>query len=141
MEKLLRKLQKKLNMENSFIDLIIRIKNGYMSRKDTIISPFSNFKLAIVKKLKELKYIKDYKIIEDKFKTISIDLKYDGKVPAITDVKIFSKGGKRVYVSFKELKPVVNNFGFSILSTPKGILTNKEARNQKTGGELLFNIW
>lgn len=112
-----------------------------MSRRDTVVSPFSNFKVAIVRKLKELKYIKDYSIVEDGFKKITIDLKYEGKIPAIIDVKIYSRSGKRVYVSYKELKPVVNNFGFSLLSTPKGILTNKEAKKQKTGGELLFNIW
>lgn len=128
-------------MENSFIDLIIRIKNSYLSGRESLVSPHSNFKEALVKKLKSLGYLDDYKVEGETVKNIIINLKYDGKQPAITDIKIISKPGKRQYISYKGLKPVINNFGYSILSTPKGVLTNKEARKLKIGGELLFNIW
>jgi len=112
-----------------------------MSRKDSVVSPHSNFKEAILIKLKELGYIKDYSVTNNGFKKINILLLFKGKAPAITDIKICSTPGKRVYISYKQLKPVINNLGYSILSTAKGILTNKEAKKQKVGGELLFNIW
>ena len=128
-------------MENSFIDLIIRLKNGYLAENKKVDLPHSNFKEALVKKLKELGYINDYSVNEEKIKNMTIDLKYKNRMAAITDVKIYSKPGKRHYVSFKDLKPILNNFGYSILSTSHGILTNIEARKLKVGGELLFSIW
>lgn len=130
-------------MENSVVDLIIRIKNGYLAGKEQISCNYSKFKEAVLKKLKELKYIKDYKVEEKEKnkKNITVDLLYIEKTPVLTDVKIFSKPGRRYYVSYKELKPVMNGYGSSIISTSKGILTDKEAIKYKIGGELLFNIW
>lgn len=128
-------------MENSFIDLIIRIKNSYLTGNQSLISPHSNFKEALTKKLKELGYVNDYRVEGETIKEIIIDLKYNNKEPVITGIEIISKPGRRQYMSYKALKPIVNNFGYSILSTSKGILTNKEARKMKLGGELLFNIW
>lgn len=128
-------------MENSIIDLIIRIKNGYMAKKESILSPYSKFKEEILKKLTALKFIKSYKLDSKKFKEITIELLYENGEPAMTDVEIFSKPGRRYYVSYRELKPVLSGYGFSIISTPSGIFTNKEARTKKLGGELLFNIW
>ncbi|MBI5127588.1 30S ribosomal protein S8 [Candidatus Roizmanbacteria bacterium] len=131
-------------MENSVNDLIIRIKNGYMARKVTILSPHSGFREEVLKKLTELKFIKGYKIdkiIKDQFKEITIELLYDKGQPAMTDVKIFSKPGSRYYVSYRDLKPVLSGYGFSIISSSFGIVTDKEAKTKKLGGELLFNIW
>ncbi|MDO8608971.1 MAG: 30S ribosomal protein S8 [bacterium] len=129
-------------MENSIIDTIIRIKNGYMAHRDTIDTPHSGFKEEIVKKLLALKYIKSYTVSEEKIKkTMTIELLYHENVASLTDVRIFSTPGRRYYVSYKDLKPVLSGYGFSILSTPKGIMTNIEARKLKLGGELLFNIW
>jgi len=129
-------------MENSINDLIIRIKNGYLAQKEQVVSSYSKFKEAVLKKLAELKFIKDYQVEEEgSFKKLIINLSYQNKVPALTDVQIFSKPGRRYYVSYKDLKPVMSGYGYSILSTPKGIVTNKEARLKKLGGELLFNIW
>lgn len=128
-------------MENSIIDLIIRIKNGYLANKEKIISPYSKFKEEILKKLKELKFIKDYQFDENNFNQITIELLYHDNQPAMKDVKIFSKPGARYYISYKDLKPVMSGYGFSIISSPKGIITNIEAKMKKLGGELLFNIW
>lgn len=128
-------------MENSFIDLIIRIKNGYMAKREEITSPHSNFREEIIKVLKRLAYIKDFKIEGDKIKKITIELLYQDGTPALTDVKLISKLGQRTYVSYRNLKSVVSGMGYSILSTPKGIMTNRQARREKVGGELLFNIW
>ena len=128
-------------MHNSIIDLIIRIKNGYMARKESVESPYSNFKEAILKKLAALKFIKSYSVSGEIKKNFTIELLYQEGVPAITDVEIFSKPGRRYYITNKKLKPVLSGFGFSLLSKSKGILTNKEAQKERIGGELLFNIW
>ncbi|PIU37210.1 30S ribosomal protein S8 [Candidatus Roizmanbacteria bacterium CG_4_8_14_3_um_filter_34_9] len=128
-------------MENSIIDLVIRIKNGYMAKKPVILSPHSKYKEAVLEKLKKLKFIEEYKVEGDIKKNITINLKYEEGVPAITDIKVFSKPGMRLYVSYKNLKPVLSGFGYSVLSTSKGIMTDREAKKAKMGGELLFSFW
>lgn len=128
-------------MENSIIDLIIRIKNGYMAKKETVESPYSKYKEAVLKKLISLKSIKSYEVKGEIKKNMTIDLVYEEGKPAISDVKIYSKPGMRLYISYKNLKPVLSGFGYSILSTSKGIMTDKEAKKTKLGGELLFSFW
>ena len=128
-------------MENSIIDLIIRIKNGYMAKKGTIESPHSKYKEAILKKLLGLKFIESYVIKGEIKKNIIINLSYEEGKPAISDVKIYSKPGMRLYISYKNLKPVLSGFGYSVLSTSKGIMTDREAKKAKLGGELLFSFW
>ena len=125
-------------MQNSVIDLIIRIKNGYMARRENIEASYSHFNEEVLKKLMQLGFIKDFQVKERK---IQVELLYKDKNPAITDVQIFSKPGRRFYVSYKDLKLVMGGLGYSILSTSKGILSNKEVRRIKIGGELLFSIW
>ena len=142
MEKLQKKLLKQhKNMENSIIDLVIRIKNGYMAKKEIIESPHSKYKEAILKKLMNLKFIESYSVKGEIKKNIIINLSYEEGNPAITDVKIFSKPGMRLYISYKNLKPVLSGFGYSVLSTSKGIMTDREAKKAKLGGELLFSFW
>jgi small subunit ribosomal protein S8 len=128
-------------MSNSIIDLVIRIKNGYAARRDQIDSPHSNFREEVLKKLESLGYIKKYTVSGDVVKSIDITLSYENNMPAVVDVKLFSKPGRRWYTGAKKLKPVLGGMGVGILSTPKGIMTNKEARQKKIGGELLFEIW
>lgn len=112
-----------------------------MSHRESVVSPHSKYKEDLLNKLKELKYIKDYSVAGEIIKEISVDLLYEDDISAVTGIEIISKPGRRNYQSYKNLKPVVNNFGCSILSTSKGILSNKEAKKAKIGGELLFNIW
>ena len=128
-------------MENSIIDLIIRIKNGYMAKKETIESPCSKYKVAVLNKLVSLKFIKGYEVKGEIKKSMTIDLAYEDDKPAISDVKIYSKPGMRLYISYKNLKPVLSGFGYSILSTSSGIMTDREAKKAKLGGELLFSFW
>ena len=118
-------------MENSIIDLVIRIKNGYMAKKEIIESPHSKYKEAILKKLMNLKFIESYSVKGKIKKNIIINLSYEEGNPAITDVKIFSKPGMRLYISYKNLKPVLSGFGYSVLSTSKGIMTDREAKKAK----------
>ena len=128
-------------MSSSITDLMIRIKNGYMSGRPEITIQNSRFGRAVLEKLKRLNYIKEYSF-EEGAKEGTVELKYDEDNNAsFTDVEIVSKPGQRIYISVTELKPVLSGFGFAILSTPKGILTNIEAKKQNTGGELLFRIW
>ena len=125
----------------SITDLVIRLKNGYMSRKERITVPYSKFRISVLEKLQELNYIEKFEVEGEVIKTIFVELKYDGGVPAITDVKIFSKPGRRWYVPYKEIRPVLGGMGKVILSSSKGILTDKEAKKERVGGELLFHIW
>src|SRR3989338_2300028 len=125
-------------MNNSVIDLIIRIKNGYMARKENVEITYSKFNLEVLQKLEKLGYIRNFKSKEGK---IQVELIYIDRKPVITDIQIFSKPGRRFYVSYKDLKQIMGGLGYSLLSTSKGILSNKEARKIKVGGELLFSIW
>lgn len=125
-------------MNNSVIDLIIRIKNGYLAGKEIIEISYSKLNLEVLKKLEELEYIKKTEV---KGTDVSVVLLYKDSMPALTDIKIFSKPGNRNYVSYNKLKLVMGGLGQSVLSTSMGILTNREARRLKVGGELLFSIW
>ena len=126
---------------NAVTDLIIRIKNGYMAKKESIKSPYNSYRAEILKKLKTLGYIKEVRVQGETIKTCEIELIYVAGEPAVTDVKIYSKPGRRWYTRVSKLKPVLGGMGYSILSTPAGILTNIEAEKKKVGGELLFDIW
>jgi small subunit ribosomal protein S8 len=124
-------------------DFIIRLKNAGAVGKETVSVPFSQFKLAIAEKLKEAGYVSDIEKKGKKVrKTLDVVLKYkaDGS-HAITDVKRISKPGRRLYKGSKEINPVRYGHGALILSTPQGVMTDKEARKAKVGGEALFEIW
>lgn len=124
-------------------DLINQIKNAGAVKKATVSVPFSNFKLSIAEKLKETGWVKAVEKKGKKVKkTLDITIKYneDGKA-FIQGVKRISKPGRRIYRGFEEVIPVKYGFGALILSTPKGIKTDKEAKKEKVGGEALFQIW
>ncbi len=125
----------------AIIDLIIRIKNGYMARREQISTPHSKFREAVVAKLQELGYIMGYEVTGDVKKNITITLKYEDGMPVVTDVKVQSKPGRRIYIQYKEVKSVRGGLGYSLLSTSQGILTGPEAKKKQIGGELLFYIW
>src|SRR3989344_3748583 len=114
----------------SVIDLIIRIKNGYMAKTENVESAYSKFRTSVLSKLKELKYIDDYTISCDVMKRIQVKLRYEDGVPALTDVKLFSTPGKRVYTPYREIKQVKGGMGHTLISSSKGILTGNQARKQ-----------
>jgi len=128
-------------MNDPIIDMIIRIKNGYMTKNESVEVPHSKYREAVLQKLQDAKYIKGFSTEGETIKTITIELAYVNNEPALTDIKIVSKPGKRVYVAYTDLKSVMSGMGCSFLSTPKGIMTNRDARKNKLGGELLFLIW
>lgn len=125
-------------MQNSVIDLIIRIKNGYMTRNESVEVLPSHFNEEVLKKLMQLGFIKKFEIRE---RVIFVELLYKDKKPALNEVQLFSKPGSRYYISYKNLKQIMGGLGYSLISTSKGVLSNKEAREKKVGGELLFSIW
>ncbi|MEI6532258.1 MAG: 30S ribosomal protein S8 [Candidatus Roizmanbacteria bacterium] len=128
-------------MVHSISDLVIRIKNGCMSGKAIIESPYSLFREEVLKKLLSLHFVKSYNITgEGVDKKFVIELAYEGRNKGVTDVKIFSKPGRRYYVTVKEIEKMHEGLGYAVISTPNGLLTHIEAKKSKTGGELLFHI-
>lgn len=112
-----------------------------MSGKETVETPYSNFRGCVLEKLKSLGYIQDYSISGTVKKHAVIVLKYDHDKPAFTDVKIFSTPGRRWYIKNTEVKSVLGGLGNAVISTSNGIMTDREARKAGIGGELLFHIW
>ncbi len=126
-------------------DALIRIKNGYLSQKEEVILPYSKLVLAISKLLEKEGYIGAVKEINDEkkpsFKLIKISLKYEGKKAAVSDVRRISKPGLRVYKGSRKLPWVLNGIGIAIISTPKGVMTDRQARKEKLGGEIMAYVW
>jgi len=123
-------------------DFIIRLKNAGMIGNPKTSAPHSKHIEAIAFKLKELGFIADVEVSKKDPKTIEVTLAYDAQGNhKINDVKRISKPGRRLYVPAHEAHTVKNGLGARILSTPKGVLSDKEARKVKVGGENLFEIW
>jgi len=124
-------------------DMLTRIRNGGKAKFESVDIPGSRLKVEIAKTLKEEGYIKNYKFVEDdKQGTLRVYLKYvDGKTHAIYGLKRISKPSRRVYVNARENMLVLNGLGIAVLSTSKGIMTDKQARQENVGGEVLCNIW
>jgi len=123
-------------------DMLTIIRNGLAVKKATVEFPFSKLKLEIAKTLEKEGLIEKAEKKGRGKKVIEITLKYlpDG-APAISGLKRISKPGQRIYLKSREVKKVKGGYGFSIISTSKGLLTNKEARKQNSGGEVICEIW
>lgn len=125
----------KSNMVNDTLsDAIIRLKNGYLARKIDVVMPESKLVNAVCAVLVKNNYLASYK---DRVATLS----YNNKAPAVTDLVRISKPGLRVYVNKNNIPTVVGGRGTAVISTPVGLMTDKEAKAKKVGGELLFKIW
>lgn len=123
-------------------DLIIRLKNAGAIGNRSVALPYSKHLESIAKKLQQLGFVSDVSSSGNGKRTLDITLAYDERgVHRISDVKRVSKPGRRLYASAKEAHGVKNGLGASILSTPKGILSDKEARKARVGGETLFHVW
>jgi|SRR3989338_4242138 len=124
-------------------DLIIRLKNAGAIKQAAVSVPYSAFKMAVAEKLKDAGFVTSVEKKGKKVKkTLDIALKYnEAGEHAIQGVKRVSKPGRRMYKSVREIMPVRYGHGALVLSTPKGVLTDKEARKEKVGGEALFEIW
>lgn len=128
---------------DTIADMLTRIRNANSMRYTEVKVPASKLKLELARILKEEGFIKDYKVIEETAQgTILLTLKYgEKKERVITGLKRISKPGLRVYAKADEVPKVLNGLGIAIISTSKGIMTDKEARNQGLGGEVLAYIW
>ncbi len=127
---------------DTIADMLTRIRNANQMRYEEVTVPASNIKKEIARILKEEGFIKDYKIVSDDAQgTIVLTLKYNKKERVITGLKRISKPGLRVYAKNDEIPKVLNGLGIAIISTSKGIMTDKEARKQNIGGEVLAYIW
>lgn len=130
-------------MTDPIADMLTRIRNALVQKHETVSMPASNEKKAIARILKDEGFITDYKIDGDGVKrTLTITLKYteDGR-KVITGLRRISKPGLRVYAPAKELPRVLNGLGIAIISTSNGVMTDREARKQNVGGEVLAYIW
>lgn len=123
-------------------DMLTRIRNAIKAEHLKVDIPSSKMKVSIAKILKDEGFIKNYKIIDDnKQKLLRVYLKYSPENrSAILELKRISKPGRRVYIQAGDLRPVLNNIGIWILSTPKGVITNKYAKKLNVGGEVICEI-
>ena len=123
-------------------DLLSRIRNGQMRRKNKISSPNSQLRIRLLNVLQEEGYIRGYAEVEVKgHKELEIELKYHEGQPVIRELKRISTPGRRVYSSVADLKPHRQGLGVSIISTPKGVMTDITAREQNVGGEVLCQVF
>ena len=132
-----------MTMTDPIADMLTRIRNANMVKHETVDVPASNMKKELARILLEEGFIRGYDVIEDgKQGIIRIQLKY-GQIGerVITGLKRISKPGMRVYAAKEELPKVLNGLGISIISTSKGILTDKQARNSGVGGEVICYVW
>jgi small subunit ribosomal protein S8 len=129
-------------MTDPIADLITRIKNANLARHQEVKVPHSKMNEAIVKILVANEYLAGYEVkVQKPQSELVIALKYVSKVPVITDIKRTSKPGRRVYAISTRVPRVLNGYGMSIVSTSKGVLSSKEAKQQKVGGEVICQIW
>ncbi|HOE77045.1 MAG TPA: 30S ribosomal protein S8 [Bacilli bacterium] len=129
-------------MTDPIADMLTRIRNASQMKHSKVTVPASNLKMEVLRVLKEEGYISDYEKVEDgKQGLINITLRYVDKMRAITGIKRISKPGLRVYAKSDELPKVLNGLGIAIVSTSSGLMTDKEARQKKLGGEIIAFVW
>ncbi len=125
-------------MNDLIADLLARIQNGIERKKESVVVPRTKINMEILRVLKTEKMIKDYKESEE---GISVELLYDGNEPVITTLERVSKPGQRIYIASKDITPVMNGRGISIISTSKGLMSGAVAKSKKLGGELICKVW
>ncbi len=131
-----------MQITDPIADLLTRIRNANSAKHETVEIPASNMKKAIVEILLEEGYIKNYQVIEDgKQGIIRVTLKYAKGEKVLTGLKRVSKPGLRIYAGAEELPRVLKGLGIAIISTSKGVMTDKKARKENIGGEVLAFVW
>ena len=128
---------------DTIADMLTRIRNANQMRYQEVSVPASNLKVSLAKILKDEGFIEDYKVVNDTVQgTIELTLKYgQNKERVITGLKRISKPGLRVYAKAGEVPKVLNGLGIAVISTSHGVMTDKEARKENLGGEVLCYIW
>ncbi len=132
-----------MHITDPIADLLTRVRNAAVAKHDTVDIPASNMKKSIAKILVDEGYVKSMQVIEDdKQGVIRLSLKYgQDKLPAIKGLRRVSKPGLRIYTSCEKMPKVLRGLGIAIVSTPKGVMTDKQARKENVGGEVLAFVW
>ncbi|MET4806300.1 MULTISPECIES: 30S ribosomal protein S8 [Limibacillus] len=132
-----------MSMSDPLGDLLTRIRNAQSAGHTTVVAPKSNLRLNVLAVLKREGYIRDYQVKDGEpgHSTINIELKYHDGRPVIQEIARVSRPGRRVYSKIKELPRYFNGLGVTILSTPRGVLSDHEARAQNVGGEILCRVY
>jgi len=130
-------------MSDPIADMLTRIRNAQQARKAIIACPHSNLKCAMLGVIKQEGFIKDYEVVEVRqgIKAIRIELKYHSNEPVIKKIRRMSTPGRRMYVQSAKIPTYYNGLGIAILSTPKGVISDQQARNDNVGGEILCTIF
>ena len=129
-------------MTDPIADMLTRIRNAKSMRKQTVEMPASNLKVAMLEVMKNEGFIVDYKVTEELKSTITVTLKYTADNKSVIEgLKTVSKPGLKVYAKADELPKVLNGLGIAIISTSQGVMSDKQARKLKIGGEVLAYIW
>ena len=129
-------------MTDPITDMLNQIRNAQAVEKTEVLIPFSKLKNEIAMILMQNNFLGEVKkVAKGKNKILKINLKYNNGVPAIEGIKRVSKPGQRIYVGTDAIKKIRGGFGVSIISTPKGLMTNNQAKKAKLGGEVLLEVW
>lgn len=134
-----------MNISDPIADMLTRIRNAVVSRHDSVNIPASKMKVSIARVLQDEGFIKSFEVVSEENKvqpSLKVELGYTiSRQPVLNGLQRVSKPGLRVYVQRREIPRVYGGLGIAILSTPKGIMSGKEARRQEVGGELLCYVW
>ena len=130
-------------MSDPLGDMLTRIRNGQSARKSVVSSPSSRFRTNVLEVLKREGYIRNYSSVDVRpgIKELQIELKYYDGQPVISEIQRVSRPGRRVYYGIRDLPRVYNGLGIAILSTPRGVLSDSEARTANVGGEVLCHVF
>ncbi len=132
-----------MSFNDPLSDMIARIKNAAMRKRSKVSTPASKLRGRVLDVLQDEGYIRGYALVEEpgKHPEFEIELKYFDGEPVIAEIRRISTPGRRVYSSISDLKPVKNGLGISILSTPKGVMSDNAARDNNVGGEVLCRVY
>ena len=123
-------------------DMLTRIRNAVSARKAELVLPYSKFKASLAKLLMAEGFISGFTEVPGKFKMLQLNLKYSSSgEPVIAGIKRVSKPGQRIYLPVEKLPRTNSGFGITVVSTPKGLLTDKQARKNRVGGEVVCQVW
>ena len=130
-----------MSLSDPIGDMLARIKNSLMRNHKKVELPSSKFKVKLAEVLKSEGYIIDYKVTEDKKPNLEISLKYNSGNPVISSIERVSKPGRRIFSSAESLPKINNGLGIAIVSTPKGVMSDIDARKQNIGGEIICKVF
>ncbi len=131
-----------MSLNDPIGDMLARIKNSLLRNHKKVVLPSSNFKIKIAEVLKNEGYINNYEVSSQENKpTLEIELKYNYGSPVISSIQRVSKPGRRIFSSAESLPKINNGLGIAIVSTPKGVMTDIDARKQKIGGEIICKVF